>query len=492
MSRTSILIFGATGDLSQQKLFPTLCELAQRAVLPPATTIVALGRREWDTEEFRNFTRPHIARVLPEFSPDAIDRFLERVVYYKIDLYEPSAYRKFQKFLYTLEGGVPGKAPDSCPANRLLYVAVAPQLYATVLEGIQAGGIHQANRDCWTRIVLEKPFGRDLVSARKLNALIRSSFAEEQVLRIDHYLAKETVQNLAAFRFANVLFEGVWNRDHIDHIQITVAEDGTIGSRGGYYDATGAFRDFVQNHILQLLTLLTMEEPASFSYDDLADAQMRVLRSLSADPQRTVFGQYRGYRQEEKVDPKSQTETYAMTTFTIDTERWRGVPVYVRTGKALARKVTEITVQFRKPQSRLFQAGQPERMANTISFRIQPDEGIALQLAVKTPREATIVQPVYMEFCYGSIFRSQLPDAYERLLEDFIRGDRTLTLRDDVVEESWRVTDALLDEMAGQSPAVYAPGSWGPEKAEAILAAEGRHWLTHESTYCNGIRIRKT
>jgi len=371
----------------------------------------------------------------------------------------------------------------------LSYLAVDPDAVPAIAQYLAQHGFAQTRGEGWFRVIIEKPFGHDLASAQVLDQKLSSLFTEEQIYRIDHYLAKETVQNILAFRFANGIFEPLWSNEYIDHVQITVAEEDGIRTRGAYYDQAGAVRDFLQNHILQLLAILTMEEPMSFTFNDLSDASLEILQAVQFNLNHTVFGQYEGYKEEGNVSPISTTETYIMTEAEIATARWRGVPFYMRTGKHLTKRISEVSIQFKTPTQNLFHNASTDHRANLLTFRLQPDEGISLQLAVKTPEKNMQVQPVSMEFCYANSFTSKLPEAYSKVLHDALQGDRSLTLCNATIEESWRAVTPLLEAKATLPLHTYAKGSWGPEAADHNLEEVGRSWFTHESEVCNGVRI---
>jgi glucose-6-phosphate 1-dehydrogenase len=473
---TSVILFGASGDLAQGKLFPALFHLCGSSSNTGFDRIVAVGRRPYSREEFVSQLENDLRSK--GLSEENLGPFLSRVFYYQMDLLSSEDYQKLDLFLEKIEND---------EANRLYYLAVPPESYTQILQSLSPFSMKK--KGGWRRIVIEKPFGSDQASAGKLNDHIAPLFNEDQVYRIDHYLGKETVQNLLAFRFANRIIEPLWSKDHIDHIQITVSEEEGIKNRGGYYDSTGAFRDLVQNHILQLLAFLTMEQPSDFSFDELSERKNEILRQTSFDPGRTVFGQYEGYLSESKVAPESKTETYAMTSFLVDTPRWKGVPFYIRTGKALARRVSEISIQFKKTDQSLFSFTHADQEANVLTFRLQPDEGIDLSLGIKTPRSKMRVQPVHMEFCYGTSFSMSLPDAYELLFQDVLEGNQTHSLRADTISESWRIVDDILATKEKAKLHPYAVSSWGPEEADTIMAQDGRRWLAHENLICNGIRV---
>lgn len=474
---TTIIIFGATGDLARQKLFPALVSLCERGELPEPFSCVAIGRRPFTNLEFTNYIATTNNAL---FKGEHWEQLAANIRYFQLDFLEIDHYQGLNHFLQEIEQG--------SVANRLMYLAVPPNSYKGILHNLAESGLRNVAEGAWLRVVLEKPFGHDLVSAQELNREIAECFTEEQLYRVDHYLGKETVQNILAFRFANGIFEPLWNNEHVDHIQITVAENEGIGTRGNYYDQAGAFRDMVQNHLLQLVAFLTMEEPDSFIQADLAKQKQMIFNQLTFDSTRTLFGQYAGYRQEAQINPESTTETFAMTKLELSTARWQGTPIYLRTGKKMAIRISEISVVFKQSDQRLFH-NKKDKQPNILTFRIQPDEGIALQLDVKTPGENMLVQSVNMEFCYSMTFKMKLPDAYERVFMDILKGDFTLALHPGPIEQSWQLIDAILAKKESCFFEPYAEGTWGPSKADQLMLEDNRRWLAHESQVCNGVLL---
>jgi len=462
----SIVIFGASGNLTHRKLVPALHSLACDGHLAPGTHVIGIGQRKMSNETFRLRLLEgirHYARMKPNPKLCALwSRFEDRFEYVQMDTTDPADYDRLATRLRT------SRVLSETSGNILFYLATPPAAAPSIVQGLKASGLADV-KPGWQRIVVEKPFGEDLASARRLNHLLHGNFAESQVLRIDHFLGKETVQNILALRFANAIFEPLWNRNYIDHVQVTVAESIGVDERAG------VLRDIIQNHLLQLLALIAMEPPASSSVRSLRDEKVKVFEAIrpvgEAD---IVFGQYAGYREEDGVALDSQTPTYAALRLFIDNWRWQGVPFLARSGKLLAEKTTEITLQFREVPLQLFPGAAPT--PNYLSLRIQPNEGIHLQFEAKVPGAGMKTQPVDMVFRYAEHFEeSALPDAYERLLLDAIAGDASLFIRDDEIEHSWAILDRVLH--AEVTPAIYASSSWGPAEADALLGAEGRRWI---------------
>lgn len=470
---TTFIIFGASGDLTRRKLIPALFNSYCKERLPEQFNIVGFARRPWDDAQFCQILQEGMQELAPDtYHADKWETFASKISYTKGDLQTPADYQTLRQHLAELETG---------PGNRLYYMATSPSFFVPIVENLGAANMVQ-QQDGWRRLVVEKPFGHDLTSAEALNSALQAVFAEDQIYRIDHYLGKETAQNILYFRFANTIFEPVWNRNYVDNVQISVTESVDVGRRAGYYDQAGVVRDMFQNHLMQLLSLMAMEPPASFEANAVRNEKAKLfhaVRPLQLD--QTVRGQYEGYLQAEGVAEGSQTPTYAAMTLFIDNWRWQGVPFYLRSGKALKGKNTEIIVEFKLPPHLMFDDIQDEDFsANILSMCIQPDEGIHLKLEAKIP-DSHKTQPVDMEFHYRSSFKgNSLPDAYERLLLDAVRGDASLFTRADSIEAAWALMDPVIncwEEDKNAPPMVtYPRDSWGPAEADALLAGTGRVW----------------
>ncbi len=471
-----VVIFGASGDLTQRKLFPALHNLQVEGLVPRHTAIVGTSRTAYSDDEFRTRMRSAVeehSRIPP--TDESWAALAEDVFYVPGDVTDGDLWARLKTKLEAID--------ESCGTrgNRVWYLATMPDFFGGIAEQIGKSGLLDTGG--WHQLVVEKPFGLDLDSARDLNANIARFFAEDQVFRIDHYLGKETVQNLLVFRFSNAIFEPIWNRRYVDNVQITVAEDIGIEERAAFYERVGALRDVGQNHLLQLLALVAMEPPVSWDADAIRNEKVQVLKAvkrLTTDEcaDCVVRGQYNGYRATDGVADTSSTETFFAARFAIDNWRWAGVPFYVRTGKALARKATEISIQFQDVPHLLFSKTAVKRLEpNVLTIRIQPNEGISLWFGTKIPGPDIEVTTVDMEFDYASDFGSGSPEAYERLLLDCMIDDRMLFTRADEIEEAWAIVEPILEHWRGGGrPGFYAPGSWGPAAADELLGREGRRW----------------
>jgi glucose-6-phosphate 1-dehydrogenase len=475
----AFVIFGASGDLCRRKLIPALYHLANLGYMPAHYAVVGSARTRLTDEEFRAFARQAVEEHLQQDkskSPTDLDRLLPFMYYQPGDTADIGTFKELKAKLDQLDKqfGLGG--------NCLFYFAVAPDLVPRLVENLHASGLlHHRNKNCWVRVVFEKPFGHDLASARELNKLIKRVLHENQIFRIDHYLGKETVQNILTFRFGNLIFEPIFNRTHVHYIHILVAESiGMEGKRGAYYDTAGALRDIIQNHALQLLCLTTMEPPASFESEAIRDEKVKVLRSLGVMTvddvaASTVRGQYAGYRSEEGVRPDSNTETYVAIRTTIENWRWSKVPIVIETGKQLSERRTEIRIEFNQPPLCLFRefADCPPG-PNTLIMRIQPNEGISLSFVCKKPGTEFAVQDVKMDFSYGTTFDHRSPEDYERLLLDALRGDASLFTRSDEVEAAWRFVSAILDgwkKLSSPKFPNYEPATRGPAEGNRLLSS---------------------
>jgi glucose-6-phosphate 1-dehydrogenase len=486
-----MVIFGATGDLTKRKLFPALYYLAKDGFLPSEFAIVGVGRQELTCESFREQIISDLKSFVgKDADSDLIGWFEERTFYTGGDFNDDKALFDDLKSLVNEV-----TEEFSIPKNYFYYMAIPPSLFGNVAEKIAANGLSKESDQNWRRFIFEKPFGHDLESARALNNELLSILNESQIYRIDHYLGKETVQNILVFRFGNSIFEPIWNRNFVDHVQITVAEDLGVGTRGGYYDRAGALRDMIPNHIFQLVTLMAMEPPVSFEPDAVRNEQAKILRAIQAfTPEKVletaVRGQYgkgeidgkdvRGYREVENVAERSDTETYAALKLFVDNWRWAGIPFYVRTGKRLPRKHTTIVIQFKQAPFMLFRDTEVQHLTkNRIVLHIQPDEGITLHFGAKIPGPLVQTGPVDMDFAYSDHFGETVSTGYERLLYDCMVGDATLFQRADMVESSWRIVSPILDvwkAIPARSFPNYKAGSWGPKESDELLQRDGHRW----------------
>lgn len=486
----AVIIFGASGDLTRRKLIPALYQLARQRLLAPAMRFFGFARSMQSAEEMLG--RYHEA-LKKSLAPEAVDDAAWSLIQNAFEAIQggyddPRAYERLAARLHEPE------IQRATGGNRLFYLATPAEMFPVILRQLHESGLTraaasrgvEAAEEPWARVIIEKPFGRDLNSARELNRLVAEMLDEKQTYRIDHYLGKETVQNILVFRFGNSIFEPVWNRKHIDHVQITASEEIGIGNRGAFYEQTGVLRDIIQNHLLQVLALCAMEQPVTFGADEIRDEKAKVFRSLRMIQDEEVHhhvvcGQYRGYREEPHVAADSRTPTYAALRVMIDNWRWNGVPFYLRAGKRLARRTTEIAIVYQTIPFCLFGRDEVcQRLEpNVLTLRIQPDEGIALRFASKIPAEDFSVGTVRMDFSYKEAFHRPTPEAYERLLLDCMRGDATLFARRDEIEKAWEFMTPIIHAVEANPAfpvATYEPGSDGPAEAKALLARDGRHW----------------
>ncbi|HEU5277945.1 MAG TPA: glucose-6-phosphate dehydrogenase [Gaiellaceae bacterium] len=476
-----LVIFGASGDLTKRKLFPALYSLAYRRLLPQSFAVVGCARSEESDDEFRERMKEAVQEFSRDPFRDDVWEFLaDGMRYVPMDFADEEREDLLAKTLTELD------EERQTRGNRVYYLATPPAVFPTVVEALGKRRTAQG----WVRVIIEKPFGHDLASARELQGVIERYFDESEVFRIDHYLGKETVQNMLALRFANGIFEPIWNRQFVDHVQITVAETVGIEGRTEYYERAGASRDIFQNHLLQLVAITAMEPPIDFTADSVRNEKVKVLRSMSTPgPRAVVRGQYgRGfiegqevpaYREEPGVDPSSMTETYVAAKLYVDNWRWADTPFYVRTGKRLARRETTIAIEFKRAPHPPFEELSVERLRpNVLLVHVQPDEGVSLAIGVKVPGQGMTIRTVHMDFLYGGAFRAGLPEAYERLILDAMLGDATLFTRIDEVEEQWKLVDAVVAAWSRDRPAFpnHAAGTWGPTAAEELLERDGRAW----------------
>ncbi len=487
---STVVIFGANGDLTRRKLLPALFRLAQERRLPASFAVVGVSRTAISDEQFREKMREGVEKFLENspFDADLWRSFAQGLFYIDGDIGDPALYSKLDARLTEIAQS------RRTAGNVLFYLSTQPSHYAPASRGLGAAGLARAPQpEAWRRLIIEKPFGHDLASARALNAQVRADFDEDQVYRIDHYLGKETVQNILAFRFGNGIFEPLWNRRYVNHVQITAAESIGVEGRGGYYQEAGALRDMIQNHLLQVMATVAMEPPAVYEPNAVRDERAKLLRSIrvmspgeAAD--NSVAGQYGpgraggaelpGFRQEPGVDPNALTDTYAALTLTVDNWRWAGVPFYVRTGKRLPKRVTDIAIQFNQAPLSLYEGETAQSYPNLLVLRIQPEEGISLRFFSKLPGAGMRIRPVTMDFNYGTSFGVRSPSAYETLLLDALEGDATLYTRQDMVEASWQVVEPVLEYWSNAPFAFpnYAAGTWGPAASDEMLARRGHVW----------------
>ncbi len=481
-----MVIFGVTGDLARKKLMPAIYDLANRGLLPPGFALVGFARRDWADQDFMQVVHDSVKEhSRTDFREDVWANLAEGVRFVPGDFSDDAAFEQLRATIEELDTN------RGTGGNHAFYLSVPPKFFPDVVRQLKEHGLAEGPGDSWRRVVIEKPFGHDLESAQELNRVVGEVFDSGSVFRIDHYLGKETVQNILALRFANELFEPIWNANYVDHVQITMAEDVGIGGRAGYYDGIGAARDVIQNHLLQLLALTAMEEPVSFDAGGVRIEKQKVLSAVRSPKDlaaNTARGQYAagwqggvpviGYLQEDGISATSGTETYAAVRLDIDTRRWAGVPFYLRTGKRLGRRVTEVAVVFKRAPHLPFEVTATEELGqNALVIRVQPDEGLALRFGSKVPGTAMEVRDVTMDFAYGESFTESSPEAYERLILDVLIGEAPLFPRHEEVEQSWRILDPVEDFWAEQGqPEQYASGTWGPPSANEMLERDGRTW----------------
>ncbi len=484
---SAMVLFGVTGDLARKKLMPAIYDLSNRGLLPPGFSLVGFARRDWADQDFGKIVHESVREhSRTPFKEEVWRSLAEGVRFVPGTFDDPDAFSTLVSTLHELD------QQRGTGGNHAFYLSIPPAFFSQVCEQLETAGLSTPQPGSWRRVVIEKPFGHDLESARELNSIVESVFPADSVFRIDHYLGKETVQNLLALRFANQMFEPVWNNRYVDHVQITMAEDIGIGGRAGYYDGIGAARDVIQNHLLQLLALTAMEEPVSFHAEHLRAEKEKVLSAVKVPKdlsQATARGQYApgwqggekvtGYLEEDGVAERSTTETYAAVRLEIDTRRWAGVPFYLRTGKRLGKRVTEIAVVFKRAPHLPFTDTATEELGqNAVVIRVQPDEGVTMRFGAKVPGAQMEVRDVTMDFGYGRAFTESSPEAYERLILDVLLGEPPLFPRHEEVELSWRILDPIEKHWAKSTGRIdqYVSGGWGPESGDRLMARDGRTW----------------
>lgn len=483
---SALVIFGVTGDLSRKKLMPAVYDLANRGLLPAGFGLVGFARREWKDQDFEQVVHDSVREFArTPWSEDVWAQLRKGIRFVAGDFDDDAAFDQLKETISSLD------EQRGTGGNHAFYLSIPPRAFPQVTKQLSRSGLATPKAGSFRRVVIEKPFGSDLASARELNAVVESVFPPDSVFRIDHYLGKETVQNILALRFANQLYEPIWNSEFIDHVQITMAEDIGVGGRAGYYDGIGAARDVIQNHLLQLLALTAMEQPETFDANDLRAEKEKVLAAVRVPEDlasHTARGQYLagwqggeqvdGFLQEDGIDPESKTETYAAMRLDIDNKRWKGVPFYLRTGKRLGRRVTEIAVVLKNAPQKLFSNRQTSSLGpNAIVIRVQPDEGVTIRFGSKVPGPGMQVRDVTMDFGYGHSFTEDSPEAYERLILDVLLGDPPLFPRHEEVELSWKILDPIVSFWAeGASMGEYLPGTWGPKSADEMMQRDGRSW----------------
>lgn len=472
MEAFSLIILGITGNLTQKYLIPALYDMEEKGLLPEEMKIIGVARKpmgETELEEYINkILRQDNLHHKHEINQDVAKKLYQRLQYLNGDLSDPKLY-------HTLKENIKHD-------NRIFYLATYPDLYPTIFNNLKTTQLNQQTGG-WVRLMIEKPIGNNLESAKKVNELLLQYFSEEQIYRLDHYLGKETLQNILTFRFGNGIFEPLINSEYIDHIQVTAAENFGIGKRGGYYDTVGALIDVGQNHLLQMLTFATMDAPSEFSNESVTEERIKLLQKLVPDPKTIVFGQYEGYLSEENIDPGSLVDSYFAFKTEIKNPRFEGIPIYVRGGKQLAQTATEISIVFKKPINRLFSHLDSGKEPNVLIYRMQPNEGIVLKILTKKPGQEVGLEPSYMQFCYRQDLTSHyLPDPYERLLLDTIKGDQTFFSDAKEVEAEWAFIDPLVE--ARSKPFIYKPGTWGPKEADELIEKDGKTWLEPSMDFC--------
>lgn len=474
-----LVVLGGTGNLAKIKLLPALYDITKAGYFPDKSAILGVGRTEHTDSSFRTYVDERLHTKVRHHEHDVdetiIKKLLERVFYLQGDITNPDYYSDLKTYLDSLqEDGLECK-------NRIFYLATYPDLYETIFNNLQTHGLNDQSKG-WSRVLVEKPIGTDLKTAQRLDQLLLKYYTEDQIFRLDHYLGKDTLQNILTFRFGNSVFEPLINREYVDHIQITAAEEFGIEDRGGYYDTTGALKDVGQNHILQMLALAFMQEPVEYSNPAITKERIKLIQSLKPDPEHIIYGQYKGYLAEKNVDPHSKTDSFFAFKTEIQNEKFMGVPIYVRGGKKLARTVTEISIIFKPHKRNLFAKFDKTMDPNVLIYRVQPNEGIVLKILAKTPSHKIDLEPTYMQFCYHQLSHS-LPDAYERLLLDAIKGDQTFFNDAPEIEAQWKFIDPLVS--GKKKVFTYDQNSWGPKEAFELIEKDGRSWLEPSDMFCS-------
>lgn len=482
MDSFALIIFGITSNLAKIKLIPVLYDMAEKNLLPEGMSIIGIARKSMTKEEFQKYFHEtlHLENIhhRHQIKEDVFKKLCQRLNYVEGSIDDPNLYVRLKDYMGKLV-----QKGFKCD-NKIYYLATYPELYHHIFENLQKNQMNKQN-DGWVRLMIEKPIGHDLKSAKDLNSLILDYFTEDQIFRLDHYLGKETLQNILTFRFSNDTFEPLINKDFVDHIQITATEDFGIGRRGGYYDAVGALKDVGQNHQLQMLAFSTMDAPAEFTNQAVTGQRLKILKKLVPLPDKVVYGQYEGYRKEESVDPASLTDTFYALKAYIENARFKDVPIYIRAGKKLKQTATEISIVFKNPKTRLFKHLKSGDEPTVLIYRIQPNEGIVLKILTKVPGHEIKLEPEYMQYCYRLDPHSHyIPDPYERLLIDTIRGDQTFFNDAAEVEAQWAFIDPYSAKASQGRPIIYKPGTWGPKQADELIRADGRYWLEPSMDFC--------
>ncbi|MDD2822885.1 MAG: glucose-6-phosphate dehydrogenase [Candidatus Daviesbacteria bacterium] len=480
MDSFDLVIFGITGNLAQIKLIPVLYDMVEKDILPESVQIVGTARSPMTQEEFESYFHKVLHQDNRHHKHDVHEAVLKKLFsklhYLPGNLDDPSFYRNIKDYLKKIHKGE-GKQ------NLVFYLATYPQLYQSIFDNLKKIGLSDQEKR-WVRLIIEKPIGLDLPSAKKLNKLLLKYFHENQIFRLDHYLGKETLQNILTFRFGNGIFEPMMNKKYIDHIQVSALEDFGIGKRGGYYDSVGALKDVGQNHLLQMLTIPCMDPPKEFLHTEVVKERQKIIKKLISYPKSLILGQYEGYQKEENVAPDSVTDTYFAFKTEINNTRFKGVPIYIRGGKSLKQTATEISIVFKNPTNRLFKNLDGGKAPNVLVYRIQPNEGIMLQILTKKPDHGTALNHSFMQYCYPQNFpQHTFPDAYEKLIVDAIRGDQTYFNNAAEVESEWKYIDEFTAKLP--EPCLYKPGSWGPKEADELIEKDGRKWLEPSNQLCS-------